>query len=134
MGHYKYISAAYQLYKMKKHEVTARAIPSWYVTQCRAVSDAHICASYLSYLHHSTVVTVGLPPKQDWQPSPTSVSTLLSAKPYQPTPATLSQHFLITLSQCNPAPASHFSLCMPCQPVMNDASTLCSLGLAMFNC
>lgn len=91
---------------------------SLYVVKCRAVSDAHICASFLSYLHHSTVVTVDLAPKQDWQlPRPQSER----CSPQGPTslpPATLSEHFFSPLSQCNTAlvaishSACHASQCI----------------------
>lgn len=114
---------------------------SWYVVQCRAVSDAHICASYLSYLHHSTVVTVGLPPKQDRQPfpSPASVS-MLSARHDQS--ATLSEHFFYTLPKCNPAllaishSACHASECRMraerCIPIVQHTAPGHTLGSWQF--
>lgn len=80
----------------KIHKVEAGEIPQ--LAQCRAVSGAHISASYLSYLHQSTVVTAALWPKQDRLASPPSVSTLLFSQLYQQGPtgltvATLSGHF-----------------------------------------
>lgn len=82
----------------------------------RAVSDAHICTSYLSYQHHSTAVTVGLPPKQDRQLSPGSVSRLICGRLNQPT--TLFFFFLHFVA-VQPWPASRFTLCMSCSPVQD---------------
>lgn len=136
MGHHKRVSVADRLCDMNRRKYKKwkpEKFHSWCVAQCRAVSSAHISASYLSYLHRSAVVTAGLLPKQDRLPSPASVSTLLSSQLYLqgPTglpPATLSGNFSSLCPSANNAPLAILSLCMPASAGrgLNDVSPSCN--------